>query len=309
MILGCPNCGARFRVQADALGPTGRQVRCRRCRHEWHATTRELRPEPASPAAPAVAAAAPARAPASKPPRRLKPTAAPAKPKPAPKPAAPPPPPPPPPPPSPEPVAAEPEPLPPLEPPPLPAAEDAKAPLDAPAAADSSFEAMLAKAVTSSAAKKAPPKPGIVGRIAKIAGWVVFILAAGGLAAAAVEREAVMDAFPKTQPVYAFFGFDIPPPGDGLRLTNVSSSRTTVDGTAALVIDGKVTNTTSTRRSIPPMRGSLRDAKDQELQAWTFNAETEKLDAGETTSFHTEVKQPSAQATGLSISFISGSAK
>lgn len=35
MIVNCPNCSARFMVDASALGPTGRQVRCGRCKESW----------------------------------------------------------------------------------------------------------------------------------------------------------------------------------------------------------------------------------------------------------------------------------
>jgi len=35
MIVNCPNCSAKFMVDASALGPTGRQVRCGRCKESW----------------------------------------------------------------------------------------------------------------------------------------------------------------------------------------------------------------------------------------------------------------------------------
>jgi predicted Zn finger-like uncharacterized protein len=298
MILRCPNCGARFRVPADALGAEGRQVRCSRCRHEWGATVNDLAPEPAAAAA---RAAKPRRAAAA--PAKKKAAATPAA-----KPAAPPPPPPPPP------AAVEPEPEPP-PPPPLPepepvppptteAAEDARqhAEAEAPVPAMPSFDEMLAKAV-SPPARKPPPAPSKLRRVALAAGWVLLIVIVGGLSAAAYEHQAVMNALPRTKPIYAFLGFEIPPPGEGLRLTGVNSSRVTTDGVPTLVIEGKVTNTTNGARTVPPMRGSLRDAKDQELQSWLFKADDAKLAAGQSTSFKTEVKQPSPQATGLSISF------
>jgi predicted Zn finger-like uncharacterized protein len=33
----CPNCGTAYDVEASALGPDGRTVRCVRCRETWHA--------------------------------------------------------------------------------------------------------------------------------------------------------------------------------------------------------------------------------------------------------------------------------
>ena len=37
MILACPNCIARYRVEVEALGAMGRRVRCQKCGHVWHA--------------------------------------------------------------------------------------------------------------------------------------------------------------------------------------------------------------------------------------------------------------------------------
>lgn len=37
MILQCPACEARYNIPDNALGPGGRNVRCKQCHHEWHA--------------------------------------------------------------------------------------------------------------------------------------------------------------------------------------------------------------------------------------------------------------------------------
>jgi hypothetical protein len=153
------------------------------------------------------------------------------------------------------------------------------------------------------AAKKAA-KRSVLGRIAAAIGWLLFVLVLGAGAALAYMSDQVMEEWPETKGVYAFLGFDVPPPGSGLRLSNVNSSRTTLEGVPALVVEGKITNTTPGRRVVPPLRGSLRDANDKELQSWTFSVPTPRLEGGETTPFRTEVRQPSAQATGLSIAFI-----
>ncbi len=49
MIVTCPGCGARFRVDPALLGPAGRRVRCSACGHRWM-----IRPEPESAPAPAT---------------------------------------------------------------------------------------------------------------------------------------------------------------------------------------------------------------------------------------------------------------
>ena len=36
MILTCPNCETQFSVPDQAIGPSGRKVRCSKCTHVWH---------------------------------------------------------------------------------------------------------------------------------------------------------------------------------------------------------------------------------------------------------------------------------
>jgi predicted Zn finger-like uncharacterized protein len=36
MILACPACSTRFAIEASALSPGGRRVRCGSCKHVWH---------------------------------------------------------------------------------------------------------------------------------------------------------------------------------------------------------------------------------------------------------------------------------
>lgn len=35
MIVSCPECSSKFRIASDALGDSGRKVRCSSCRHTW----------------------------------------------------------------------------------------------------------------------------------------------------------------------------------------------------------------------------------------------------------------------------------
>ena len=56
MILACPNCMAQYRIRVEALGATGRRVRCSKCRHVWRAeppgyVVEVLHAEPEPPAA------------------------------------------------------------------------------------------------------------------------------------------------------------------------------------------------------------------------------------------------------------------
>lgn len=51
MIVTCPGCGARFRVDPARLGPAGRRVRCSACGHRWIVRPESAGPPPTEPAA------------------------------------------------------------------------------------------------------------------------------------------------------------------------------------------------------------------------------------------------------------------
>jgi predicted Zn finger-like uncharacterized protein len=48
MIITCPNCSSRFKVNPDTFPPEGRDVRCGKCKHKWFAVSEpeEVFPEP-----------------------------------------------------------------------------------------------------------------------------------------------------------------------------------------------------------------------------------------------------------------------
>jgi predicted Zn finger-like uncharacterized protein len=51
VIVTCPGCKTRYRVDAGALTrPGGRTVRCATCRHSWHLPPAALDPGPGDPA-------------------------------------------------------------------------------------------------------------------------------------------------------------------------------------------------------------------------------------------------------------------
>jgi hypothetical protein len=155
------------------------------------------------------------------------------------------------------------------------------------------------------ARKPTPPprKRSLFARVATAAAAVLLLAAIGGVVWAAVQAQDVMERFPETKPLYMAFGFAPPPPGDGLDLTFSVPVRAQVGGGAGLVIEGKVTNTKKSEQPVPPLRGSLRDSSDRELQTWQFRAPAAKLNPGETISFKTEVRLQSTQASVVAITF------
>lgn len=220
MILTCPNCNARFLVNAAALRPNGREVRCGRCRHQWFA-------------------AAPTKADGTAPVTAAEPS-----------------------------VFVEPQPIPP----------------------GSNLPAIASH-----------PRRRPVGAIV---GWILFALVVVALGVAVAAREQIMALYPETRDVYGALGFEIPPPGEGLQITDVVSSRSTQAGVPVLTSEGRIVNVSSIERRLPLLRGALRDASGRELQSWHFTVPAERLAPGESVTFRTEIRQPAAAAAELSITFV-----
>jgi hypothetical protein len=70
------------------------------------------------------------------------------------------------------------------------------------------------------------------------------------------------------------------------------------------VIEGFIENIATSPRQVPALKGALRDSADRELQSWVFTVANPRLLPGERAPFRTEVRQPSASATDLSITFL-----
>jgi predicted Zn finger-like uncharacterized protein len=273
MKLTCPNCAAGFEVRAEALGPTGRKVRCSACGYQW--TARAAGP------APVVIAADP------EPPRPAEVAAA----------AAPPPPP--------EPAFSPLEPPPPEPPPPDPDVElpDIAAlreaailrPSAPPPPHEEEDQPQARVRVPPTRTEVEPPR-----HRAALVGWLLFALVLIGLGVAVVMRAQVMAAFPETREIFRRLGFSPPSPGDGLLINDdvrLSWSRNPADGQMLLVVQGSLTNRSGEPREIPQLRGVLSDGQHREVSSWIFSAGPPRIASGETVAFRTEVQPPPGAAT------------
>lgn len=229
MILSCPNCNARFLVNAAALRPAGREVRCGRCRHQWFATPDETNLPADKPVAPAETELSPSLEPSFH-----------------------------------------------LEPRPIPPGSNLP---------------VIAK-----------PRRRPIGALV---GWIAFLLVVVALGIAVAERDTIMALYPDTRDVYAAVGFSVPKAGDGLQIADVVSSRQVEEGVPVLVSQGRIVNVSKLERHVPTLRGALRDAAGRELQSWTFTVPVTQLAPGDSVPFRTEIRQPAAAASELSITFVS----
>jgi len=137
-------------------------------------------------------------------------------------------------------------------------------------------------------------------------GWVGLLLVLVLAAAAMVARDQVVELWPDSARAYAAIGMQPPRPGEGLRFSDVTITRNDADGAQSLIVEGLIRNESAGPRVVPPLRGALRDAARRDIQAWVFAAPRERLAAGESVRFRTEVRDPSPDAADIDIAFTAG---
>ncbi len=225
MIVTCPACNIRYRVEDAAVGNAGRDVRCAGCGHTWH----QAPPIPPLPVA---------RAPIA-----------------APRPAIP--------------VEI---PAPPGEPTPL------------------------------VASLRPSPTPDVRHSwgIAAFLG-VAFVVAAAA-AGLIVGRDRIAAAWPATIRYYQLVGIKLEPLGAGLEISRISPTRTA----DALIIEGDITNTAATPRSVPRLRVALRDANQREIEFTIVDPPVGRLLPGEVVHFKTPFPRPNDAASGVAVTFAAG---
>jgi predicted Zn finger-like uncharacterized protein len=248
MILSCPECSTRYRVDAASIGSKGRKVRCSKCGHAWIGL-----PEGAGASAEPVRPPPPAGPDADEP-----------------------------------------------SPPPLRAAR-ADDDLSPPRSSDSRRPAPGRRPKEASARRK---RGG--GWIAAVA-WIVVLSALGAAVGGAIAmKDRVIEKWPLSERVYAAVGLGPDPFGYGLELRNVKSSETKNGDERALEIEGEIANVSGKVRDVPMLKGTLFDAKNAELQNWTFPAPETRLLPGEKAVFKTTIRNPKPEATRLTIVFHDG---
>lgn len=286
MIISCPSCGASFNIKPEALGSTGRMVKCSKCAHRWRATPEGLvqdeqpialqadlqeerspppeAPEPEMPAFGAVPGeqehAALAEQIAGSGSESV----------------------------SPEPAAG---PIPSLR---LRDALGADA-ADVPPEPDT-------KSRSGRKPRPGPRKPR--NSTAKIISLFALILLISGVASIAVlMQQKVMMWLPATQRLYALAGIEPEVLGKGLQIVEPKPQKEIDGNDEILVVEGEVRNTAGITIDVPLMRGALLDKTGQELHSWTFTAAKPRIEPGETARYRTEFRNPPADADRLDITF------
>jgi predicted Zn finger-like uncharacterized protein len=297
MILTCPSCDTRYEINASALPPGGRTVRCAKCGNSWTEQSEQA-------AAPAAPVAAPVAAAPPPPPAVPEPPAEPEMPE--------------------APVAQEvgfDEPAPARAPVPPVIDDNFPDPLPQPDDDDDDdddFEVPslddfddLPNISPRRGKKGKKPKRGSKAggggkRIGLMVGWIsllVFFIAfvAGGL----FGRDMIVEAWPPSKQLYEAIGMGDPPLSELLDIGGIKPTPgRDKDGKPILTITGNVVNISGEVQMVPQLAGALLDAKRAPVFEWTFKAPKSELKPGEKIEFSTLVPDPPKTAQGLKISFV-----
>jgi len=158
-----------------------------------------------------------------------------------------------------------------------------------------------------------PPRPGAGPlptptsrphpRRRRAVGWVLLGSIAALLAVviltAIIARKEVVAMWPAAARFYTLAGLTVTPPGPGLELAKIAPTRTA----EGLVIEGDITNTSSTARDVPRLRVALRDTAEKETEFKIIDPPTPRLAPGETAHFKTSFDHPDEAATGVLVTF------
>jgi predicted Zn finger-like uncharacterized protein len=271
MILSCPNCGKRFRIDADKLGLAGRKVRCANCSHTWHATpdqdeeAAEVAADPSaarqgdmeSGAASGMVGTAADEADAGQP--------------------------------------WDDDDLP-DGPPPFQSFEDMRSQMDG---------GGRRRGRGSARAADRDGRRSVGSRLRPLIGWLVFLVVVGGIVAGGwFARYGVVDTFPTAARLYDVLGVSINPVAPGLEIRDVKPSRRLKDGTSFLVIEGQILNRTGATQPVPALQVTLKDATGAEIESWRIAADSAAIAPGDKTVFSTRKANPPSGARGISVVFI-----
>ena len=291
MILTCPSCETRYEVDASALPPGGRTVRCAKCGNSWTEQPPQDAPLTVDPA------------PAAPPPPV---------PEPDPEPEAP----------MPQEVGFD-EPTPSRDhgtpeiddnfPAPVPSPDDLGLDDD-----DDDFEVPSLDDIDDMpnikprgrGKTKKPARGGRGGgggkRIGLMIGWITLLVLVIGLVVGGLfGRDAIIEAWPPAKGLYEAIGMGDPPLSELLAIDGITPEPgRDQDGKSILTIKGMIINISGDLQVLPKLEGALLDAKRKPVFEWTFAAPKSELKPGEKVEFSTIVPEPPATAQGLKIGFV-----
>ncbi len=263
MIITCPNCSTRFRLNADLLGDAGRNVKCAKCAHRWFADPSQLSSEPDRTAKPAEAAPAP--------------------PPPAPPPPAPPPP-------APPPVEEN-------EEAPSDEAETATEEFEEEDEFISSPPIPSEEEIAQFQAKPPETKSILKWWVLLLVVIVVLVGTVFSL------PRYIVALYPPSNKLYMLVGMGGDVLGSGLEIPDYKIESRLDGKDRIVLIKGEIKNTTDHVMDVPLIRGSVRNAKEKELYVWWFKTKEPRVLGGESVLYETEIRNPPRGGVNVSVTF------
>ncbi|WP_044561579.1 DUF3426 domain-containing protein [Azospirillum sp. B4] len=135
--------------------------------------------------------------------------------------------------------------------------------------------------------------------------WAILaVVVAGGGAGLALERDAIVDAWPAAARLYDAVGFGVEPPGTGLEMVDNKTEFRDVEGTSMLFIDITVQNKSDRQREVPDLMASALGADGKPFQRWRMQPKARRLFPGEKTVFHSNIVEKGGQTVQIRPEFV-----
>jgi predicted Zn finger-like uncharacterized protein len=114
-------------------------------------------------------------------------------------------------------------------------------------------------------------------------------------------RNEVVRHLPQTASLFAAIG--LPVNLRNLKFENVRISKETQDGVNILIVEGKIVSTASNPTEVPRLRFAARNATGQDVYTWTARPSRSMLGPGESMEFRSHLASPPADATDIMVRF------
>jgi hypothetical protein len=130
---------------------------------------------------------------------------------------------------------------------------------------------------------------------------IILVLVAFNVALVGARNE-VVRYFPQTASLFAAIG--LPVNLRNLKFENVKISKETENNVDTLIVDGTIISTGNASTEVPRLRFSVRNAAGQEIYTWTAAPARSILEAGERLDFHSRLAAPPADAVDVLVRFM-----
>lgn len=161
---------------------------------------------------------------------------------------------------------------------------------------------MIADPAPMSRRRPAPPPKKRSSGLA--VGWLLLLLFIAAVGVGGwFERDRIVARFPQLADVYALVGAPVSARGPTLQLSEVATASADIEGQTVITVRGVVSNISDRKQSLPRLQAQITNASGSVLLEWTFNPPLAELDAGGSTTFETETRDPPPGAQNVSITF------